>query len=132
MVTRKGGVKKASQAKRRQQSILKHVELGHFQPTKLQQAKAKALVSNRPGGTPIQYDEYQRILCIGEGNFSFARAVVRNLQGQGHLLTATAYDTKEIVWEKYEVCCVQRLAPTWFGAGLWCEASLHLLGFRTA
>lgn len=57
----------------------------------------------RKAGATVSYDEYQRILCIGDGNFSFARALVRKLEGQGQLLTATAYDTKETVWEKYEV-----------------------------
>ncbi|KAL3163353.1 hypothetical protein ABBQ32_009742 [Trebouxia sp. C0010 RCD-2024] len=56
----------------------------------------------RKAGATVSYDEYQRILCIGDGNFSFARALVRKLEGQGQLLTATAYDTKETVWEKYE------------------------------
>lgn len=60
-------------------------------------------------GAAVSYDEYQRILCVGEGNFSFARAVVRKLEGQGQLLTATAYDTKETVWEKYEVGSMDRL-----------------------
>lgn len=58
---------------------------------------------NRKVGATVSYDDYQRILCIGDGNFSFARALVRKLEGQGRLLTATAYDTKETVWEKYEV-----------------------------
>lgn len=107
MVARNGGVQKLSKAKRHKLSVPKRVRL-----REKQQAKAKTLVSNREGGTSVQYDEYQRILCAGEGNFSFARALVRNLQGQGQLLTATAYDTQEIVWEKYEVSCVQRLAPT--------------------
>lgn len=127
MVTRKVGVQKVSKAKGQQSSIPKRVH-----PGEKQQAKAKTLVSKRQGGSSIQYDEYQRILCVGEGNFSFARALVRNLQGQGQLLTATAYDTKEIAWEKYEVSCVQRLAPTGSGAELLYQASSQLLEFRTA
>lgn len=127
MVTRKGGVHKLSKAKGHK-SFVPHG--AHV--VKKQQAKTKTSVSNREGGTSIQYDEYQRILCIGEGNFSFARALVRNLQGQGQLLTATAYDTKQIVWEKYEVSCVQSLAPTGFDTGLLHQASSQLMGFRTA
>ena len=51
----------------------------------------------------LDYDDSQQILCIGEGNFSFARAVVRLLQYSGQNLVATAYDTEDIVSLKYEV-----------------------------
>ena len=113
MVKRKGGVQRVFKAKGQQPAVHKRVH-----PERKQQTQAKAHVSSRTGGTTVQYDEYQRILCLGEGNFSFARALVRKFEGQGQLLTATAYDTKVTVWEKYEVGCVQRLVPTGLGAGL--------------
>ena len=50
-----------------------------------------------------QYHESQQILCVGEGNFSFARALVRTLEGQGNNLVATAYDTRDTVDAKYQV-----------------------------
>ncbi len=50
-----------------------------------------------------QYHESQQILCVGEGNFSFARALVRTLEGQGQNLTATAYDARDTVDAKYQV-----------------------------
>ena len=50
-----------------------------------------------------QYHESQQILCVGEGNFSFARALVRTLEGQGQNLIATAYDAQDTVDTKYQV-----------------------------
>lgn len=98
MAKHKGGLRKVPTAKGHKPAIHKraHSEIK-------QQVKAKPPVNSRVRATALQYDEYQRILCIGEGNFSFARALVRKLEGQGQLLTATAYDTEEVVWEKYEV-----------------------------
>lgn len=61
------------------------------------------------------YTEAQHILCLGEGNFSFARALVRLLEYSGANVIATAFDSKETVLLKYEVHCVllpqQLLAP---------------------
>ncbi len=50
-----------------------------------------------------QYHESQQILCVGEGNFSFARALVRTLEGLGQNLFATAYDARDTVDAKYQV-----------------------------
>ena len=47
------------------------------------------------------YRTGQKILLVGEGNFSFARALVRNLGGSGAGLVATAYDSEEEAREKY-------------------------------
>ncbi|DBA98496.1 TPA: hypothetical protein ACH3X3_012489 [Trebouxia sp. C0006] len=49
-----------------------------------------------------QYHESQQILCVGEGNFSFARALVRTLEGLGQNLFATAYDARDTVDAKYQ------------------------------
>lgn len=113
MAKHKGGLRKVSKAKGQQPAIQKRVH-----SERKQQVKAKAQVNSRARDTALQYDEYQHILCLGEGNFSFSRALVRKLQGQGQLLTATAYDTKDIVLEKYEVSCVQRLVPAGVGVEL--------------
>lgn len=43
-----------------------------------------------------------RTLLVGEGNFSFARALVRLFDGNGFGLTATAYDTREVCLAKYD------------------------------
>lgn len=48
------------------------------------------------------YTEAQHILCLGEGNFSFARAIVRLLEYCGGNVIATAFDSKETVFLKYE------------------------------
>jgi hypothetical protein len=42
-----------------------------------------------------------RTLLVGEGNFSFTRALVRLFNGNGFGLTATSYDTREICLAKY-------------------------------
>lgn len=39
---------------------------------------------------------------MGEGNFSFARALVRLYNGNGFSLVATAYDSEDVVHKKYE------------------------------
>ena len=43
----------------------------------------------------------QRILLVGEGNFSFACALVTLLGGDGERVTATAYDNAEVLRQKY-------------------------------
>lgn len=106
MAKRKGGVQKVSRVKRQESAPHKRVHPGKKQPAKAKNQQPKTRICSREEGAAVCYDEYQRILCIGEGNFSFARALVRKLEGQGRLLTATAYDTKETVWEKYEVSCM--------------------------
>lgn len=97
---------KVSKVPRKRPAIKKRA-----QPERKQQGKDKKRRSYRNPAkelhdSPLSYNESQRILCLGEGNFSFARALVRTLQGQGQLLTATAYDTKDTVLEKYEVGCM--------------------------
>ena len=49
------------------------------------------------------YNESQYILCVGEGNFSFARALVRLLCAEGQNIVATAFDSQETLLAKYEV-----------------------------
>ncbi|KAJ6523542.1 hypothetical protein B0H19DRAFT_648072 [Mycena capillaripes] len=59
-----------------------------------------------PRRPTIPFRATDKILLIGEGNFSFARALVRDAPGElEHLppknITATAYDTEEECYEKY-------------------------------
>ena len=49
----------------------------------------------------VPYTVNDTILLVGEGNFSFARALVRRYQGVATRLVATSYDTKEEVLSKY-------------------------------
>ena len=104
MSKRKGTSQKLTKAHRKQAGVQKRpVPEKKRQPLgKKQQCGGDP---HKHGKAPLSYTESQRILCVGEGNFSFARALVRQLEGQGQLLTATAYDTKETVLEKYEVSC---------------------------
>jgi len=43
----------------------------------------------------------QRYLIVGDGNFSFSAGLVSLLQGNGSPVTATVYDSREVVKSKY-------------------------------
>jgi hypothetical protein len=43
----------------------------------------------------------QRILVIGDGNFSFAASLVSLFNGDGSSITATVYDSREVLKSKY-------------------------------
>ena len=49
----------------------------------------------------FRYKDSEKTLLIGEGNFSFTNALLRLFDGNGFGLHATAYDTEEIVLQKY-------------------------------
>ncbi|KAJ1930250.1 hypothetical protein IWQ60_000494 [Tieghemiomyces parasiticus] len=66
---------------------------------KSSEAKAKASVGKRRL-PPFPYSFGDRILAIGEGNFSFTRAVAQVLE-VGCGITATSYDDEAVVHEKY-------------------------------
>ncbi|KAK3233381.1 hypothetical protein CYMTET_56318 [Cymbomonas tetramitiformis] len=51
---------------------------------------------------PLGYDPLQRILMVGEGNFSFSRALVRLFEGNGFSLLASCFDSEEILHKKYQ------------------------------
>lgn len=63
----------------------------------------KARHTPSTGTSTHLYTDSQHILFLGEGNFSFARAVVRTLEYSGRNVVATAYDSEETVSLKYEV-----------------------------
>lgn len=93
---------RASKVQRNQLSTTKSVHTKRKQPkTKHQQASAAPSLKLKQELAPV-FDDSQQILCVGEGNFSFARALVRILQGQGQQVIATAFDTQEVVLAKYE------------------------------
>ncbi|KAI8050659.1 uncharacterized protein B0P05DRAFT_480353 [Gilbertella persicaria] len=49
-----------------------------------------------------QYSSKDRILLVGEGNFSFARSLCENYLEEGaEHLTATCYDSEQVLYEKY-------------------------------
>ena len=55
------------------------------------------------GACPSVINSSQRVLLVGEGNFSFARALLRLFGGQGSGIVATAFDPEATVLEKYDV-----------------------------
>lgn len=60
--------------------------------------KAAVVKSIRPN-----YSSKDTILLIGEGNFSFAKSLCENYLEEGaENLTATCYDTEEVLYQKYE------------------------------
>lgn len=49
-----------------------------------------------------EFREGDRILLVGEGNFSFARSLAENyLQENWNKMVATCYDSEDILYEKY-------------------------------
>ena len=52
---------------------------------------------------PLGFHPARATLLVGEGNLSFARALVRLFDGDGSCLVATAYDSEEQAQLKYEV-----------------------------
>ncbi|CAO3634884.1 unnamed protein product [Cunninghamella echinulata] len=56
----------------------------------------------RPKHLKITVDEHDRVLLIGEGNFSFARSLVNQYYLLGaEKLVATCFDSQEVLYEKY-------------------------------
>ncbi|KAJ2742756.1 hypothetical protein GGI20_004259 [Coemansia sp. BCRC 34301] len=54
----------------------------------------------RSRGPFFPYRKHNVILLIGEGNFSFAHSIAKRL-GSGVNITATAYDSQQVVAQKY-------------------------------
>jgi 25S rRNA (uracil2634-N3)-methyltransferase len=48
------------------------------------------------------YEFNDKILLVGEGNFSFARSLVESVVHGGDNIIATCYDSQEVLHEKYE------------------------------
>ncbi|CAO3632727.1 unnamed protein product [Cunninghamella blakesleeana] len=59
----------------------------------------------RPKSLKITADEHDKLLLVGEGNFSFARSLVEQyyltgIEKEGTFI-ATCFDSKEVLYEKY-------------------------------
>ena len=95
-----------------------------LQADKAAQAQGDAL--------PLGFHHARRVLCVGEGNFSFARALVRLFDGDGSSLVATAYDSEEQTQLKYEVSCQRGTAcgtaPAWWWQGPLAQCRGRLVG----
>ncbi|KAI8578792.1 hypothetical protein K450DRAFT_245549 [Umbelopsis ramanniana AG] len=66
-----------------------------------QERKKKQAASQKQQQKP-PYEFLDKILLVGEGNFSFARSLVENITNGGENLVATCYDSEEVLYEKYE------------------------------
>lgn len=75
-------------------------------PSAVSKGKGKALAAPPPRQTTIPFRSTDKILLVGEGNFSFARALICDAPSELHglplkNLTATAYDTEKECYDKY-------------------------------
>ncbi|KAJ3169142.1 hypothetical protein HDU88_000934 [Geranomyces variabilis] len=61
---------------------------------------SKPKQTHQPRPPVMPFVEWDTILFVGEGNFSFAHAVLEKLHGACEV-TATAYDSEQVVGEKY-------------------------------
>ncbi|DBA85430.1 TPA: hypothetical protein ACH3X2_006106 [Trebouxia sp. C0005] len=102
MSKRKKSVKKPPRLHRNQATASKPSSTKRKQQDTAARRKVASGDRGPKSKTGPQYHESQQILCVGEGNFSFARALVRTLEGQGQNLTATAYDARDTVDAKYQ------------------------------
>ncbi len=87
--------------KRQRQAAAERLEKQQAQ----QKARRKKAAERQrqAGGLPLGYAAGQRVLAVGEGNFSFARALARLLGGAGAGIVATALDAEAVVLQKYDV-----------------------------
>lgn len=50
-----------------------------------------------------EYSSKDKLLLVGEGNFSFAKSLAENYLMEGaENMTATCYDSEEVLYEKYQ------------------------------
>ncbi|KAJ3158307.1 hypothetical protein HDU86_003016 [Geranomyces michiganensis] len=75
-------------------------ERPHHQTQPLTAAKPKPKQTHKPRAPVMPFVEWDTILFVGEGNFSFAHAVLEKLHGACDV-TATAFDSEQVVGEKY-------------------------------
>ena len=102
---RRGAVRRPAVACGRRRGVKRNSVLdGPCVACRKPSARKKAKLAIQEGsGLPHGYHEGQRILLVGEGNFSFARALARLFSGNGENVTATSYDSREMAAAKYNV-----------------------------
>ncbi|KAI8636409.1 hypothetical protein BD408DRAFT_376945 [Parasitella parasitica] len=87
--------------KRRVQELKANAHASNLEKAKRNQVKPKTNVVERTRVRP-QYSSQDKILLIGEGNFSFARSLCENyLDAGADNLTATCFDSEKVLYEKY-------------------------------
>lgn len=73
----------------------------NLEKAKKNQVKPKKAAQETHRSRP-QLSSKDKILLVGEGNFSFARSLAENYLEEGaENLTATCYDTEKVLYEKY-------------------------------
>lgn len=74
----------------------------NLEKAKRNQVKAKRASSDTLRTRP-QLSSKDKILLVGEGNFSFARSLAENYLEEGSdNMIATCYDTEQVLYQKYE------------------------------
>ncbi|KAF8913186.1 hypothetical protein CPB84DRAFT_1742552 [Gymnopilus junonius] len=78
---------------------------GHY-PSKASKGKEKTAASGSSSRPTIPFNPWDKILLIGEGNFSFARSLIQGpptplLSLPPNNITATAYDVEDECYAKY-------------------------------
>lgn len=95
----------AQVAEQKSKKNVRQSKVGQLSEAGKTKGKAIALIAP-PRRITIPFRPTDRILLIGEGDFSFARALVHNAPAELEYLppknvTATAYDSEEACYEKY-------------------------------
>lgn len=87
--------------KRRVQEVKANAYTDNIEKAKKNQVKPKKNNVERVRVRP-QYNSKDKILLIGEGNFSFARSLCENYLDEGaENLVATCFDSEKVLNEKY-------------------------------
>ncbi|CEP19812.1 hypothetical protein [Parasitella parasitica] len=87
--------------KKRVQEIKANAYADNLEKAKKNQINPKKTNVER-GRVRPQYSSRDKILLIGEGNFSFARSLCENYLDEGaENLTATCFDSEKVLYEKY-------------------------------
>mmetsp|Transcript_32544 Transcript_32544/g.79886 ORF Transcript_32544/g.79886 Transcript_32544/m.79886 type:complete len:321 (-) Transcript_32544:235-1197(-) len=74
--------------------------LGAGSSAEKEQVKAKPMAPHQTALALFRKPD-QRVLLVGEGNFSFTRSLIGILNGQGSVITATGHDSQEVMERKY-------------------------------
>ncbi|CAO0797056.1 unnamed protein product [Mucor circinelloides] len=88
--------------KRRVQQVKADAYSDNIEKAKKNQVKPKKSNTVERVRVRPQYSSKDKILLVGEGNFSFARSLCENYLDEGaENLTATCFDSEKVLYEKY-------------------------------
>ncbi|KAJ9062855.1 hypothetical protein DSO57_1005980 [Entomophthora muscae] len=74
----------------------------------LSEAKLKGYNKERLKHSKVLYEASDKILLLGEGNFSFSSALCK-MFGNGSNVWATSYDSEDVLKQKYSDDCVNHI-----------------------